>query len=249
MNAGTRAIGLAAFLLPAFAQPITILCGSTTDQYFTGGVAWQMPATLAPALQALRYGPSFSYNIPLANGLYNVAVVIVEPNATAPLQRRFTITANGQQTAPVDVFALTGAINVPTTVNLQALVGAGFLRIQFAATIGNAIVSEIIATPIAAAGLGPTVPISGMPPQSLYITADGVNGTLVMIAGTPPVAAKVFLVPNPDGSLTPQYAYSAAGSFMQDVFGTPGAAFFSALAPLYPASPPNAAIWQQLAWR
>jgi hypothetical protein len=243
-----KSLALLLLTLPSIAQPIAILCGSTADQYFTGGVAWQMPTTLAPALQALRYAPSFQYNIPLTNGLYNVAVVIVEPNATAPLQRRFTITANGQQTAPVDVFALTGAINVPTTVNLQALVGAGFLRIQFAATIGNAIVSEIITTPIAS-GLGGTVPISGMAPQSLYITADGVNGTLVLIAGAPPVAAKVFLVPNPDGSLTPQYAYSAAGSFMQDVFGTPGAALFSTLAPLYPAAPPNAAIWQQLAWR
>jgi hypothetical protein len=135
--------------LPAIAQSVTIAAGSPTDQYFTGGVgAWPMP--LPAPLAFLRYGTSFAYNIPLTNGLYNVSVMLAEPNKTAAGQRIFTVTANGQQTAPIDLYSMgftppgTNAYSLP----IFTLVGAGLLHLQFAASAGNAVVSAIIITPM-----------------------------------------------------------------------------------------------------
>jgi hypothetical protein len=129
----------------AFAQPITIQAGSPTDQFFNGGTgAWPMP--LPAPLAFLRYGTSFSYAIPLPNGLYNISVMMVEPNKTGPGQRLFNVSANGQASAPLDLYALTGGVNVAYTLPMMALVGAGFLRLQFTAAAGNAVVSEILVT-------------------------------------------------------------------------------------------------------
>jgi hypothetical protein len=126
--------------------PVSIACGSPTDQYFTGGVgAWPMP--LAAPLAFLRFSqpPSntIDYDIPLPNGVYLINVTMVEPNKTAAGQRIFTIAANGQTSAPIDLFAITGAINVPYTFPMEALVGAGFLHLQFVSSTGNAVVSSI----------------------------------------------------------------------------------------------------------
>jgi Malectin domain len=123
-----------------------ILCGSPTDQYFSGGVAWTMPQGAQPAF--LRYGTSFGYNIPVPNGWYNVSLTLVEPNATVARQRQFTVTVNGQTTDSIDVFSLAGADNVAYTYSLQALAGAGYVKLQFQGVVGNAIVSEIIVTPM-----------------------------------------------------------------------------------------------------
>jgi hypothetical protein len=136
------------FAAAAFAQPVTILCGSPSDQYFSAGsVAWTMPATNPAPIQFLRYSPTFSYNIPLANGLYNISIVMAEPNVTAAGQRVFTVAAQGQVSAPVDLFVLTRGDNIAYTLPMLALVGAGSLHLQFAATAGNAVVSEIVVSP------------------------------------------------------------------------------------------------------
>jgi hypothetical protein len=103
---------------------------------------------LAAPLAFLRYGSSFSYNIPLANGMYSVWMTLTEPNKTAAGQRVFTITANGQTSAPLDVFTLAGGVNKPYVFPMLAFVGAGVLHLQFAATAGNAIVSEIFVSPL-----------------------------------------------------------------------------------------------------
>ncbi len=157
----TRLLLAAAFCLTGWAQPqppITIAAGSPTDQYFAGGSVWapctpgQNPSTcwevsLPPPLSFLRYGTSFKYDIPLPRGLYSIDVTVVEPNKTGPNQRLFTITANGQTTSNIDVFSATGGINVPLNVPMMALVGAGWLHLQFTAVTGNAIVSEIVVRP------------------------------------------------------------------------------------------------------
>jgi len=133
---------------------ITIAAGSPTDQYFSGGIgAWAVP--LPAPLSFLRYSqptdpkcPScIRYDIPLPRGVYAIDITLVEPNKTAAGQRIMNITANGQTTANIDVFAATGGINVPYNVPLMALVGAGFLHLQFNAVVGNAIVSKIAVAP------------------------------------------------------------------------------------------------------
>jgi hypothetical protein len=130
----------------AYAQPITIAAGSPADQFFSGGTGgWAMPT---PAYPFLRYGTSFSYNVPLSNGFYNIAFVLIEPNKTAPSQRVFSITANGQTGSPIDLFGLVHADNQPFAYSMQAFVGAGWLRLQFVATAGNAVVSQIVITQV-----------------------------------------------------------------------------------------------------
>jgi Malectin domain len=112
------------------------------DQYFTGGVVWTDPAMGPGIWSTLRYAPSFSYDIPMTNGFYTVTFRLLEPNKTAVGQRIFTITANGVHSDPIDIFAMAGA-NAPTYINLLVLVGNGHLRIDFAASVGNAVVSAM----------------------------------------------------------------------------------------------------------
>ncbi len=117
-----------------------------SDQYFTGGAVFSDPTMGAGIWSTLRYGPSFSYDVPITNGFYTVKFDFLEPNKTAANQRIFTITANGQQSDPIDVFAMAG-VNIPTSTSLLVMVGNGHLRINFAAIIGNAVVSAIEITP------------------------------------------------------------------------------------------------------
>ncbi len=135
------------YSIESSASSVSIESGSASDQYFVGGIgAWPMP--LATPLAFLRFSPSFKYEIPLPNGLYNILIVMAEPNKTGPGQRIFTITANAQTTSPIDLYALTRAQNVPYQVWMQALVGAGWLHLQFSASVGSAVVSQIVVSPI-----------------------------------------------------------------------------------------------------
>ncbi len=118
------------------------------DQYFTGGDVWNeaSPGYDPPgtgALATLRYGPVFSYDVPLKNGFYLVTFHFSEPNKTGPRQRVFTVTANGIQSDPIDLFALAGFAKVPYQFGLFVLVGNGHLRMTFTASLGNAVVSAM----------------------------------------------------------------------------------------------------------
>jgi Malectin domain len=147
------------FIQVATASSVVIQCGSPTDKYFVGGVPdpsnpaskpWPMP--LPAPLAFLRYsqpGSPISYNIPVTNGAYAVNVTLAEPNKTGPGQRIFTITVNGQTTDPIDIYAATGGQNIPFVVPLLPVVSAGYVRLQFTAIAGNAVVSEISVTPLA----------------------------------------------------------------------------------------------------
>lgn len=117
------------------------------DAFVTGGVLWVDPTMGAGIWGTLRYAPSFAYDIPVTNGFYNVKFDLLEPNKTAAGQRVFTISVNGTTSDAIDIFALTKAINVQTSVQLMAIVGNGHLRITFQASIGNAVVSAIEVSP------------------------------------------------------------------------------------------------------
>jgi hypothetical protein len=113
------------------------------DQFFTGGTAWADPAMGAGVFATLRYGTNFSYDVKIPNGFYTVKLSMLEPNKTGPNQRRFTVMANGIQSDPIDLFALTGAVNAQYTTTLMAMVGNGHLKLTFVATLSNAVVSAI----------------------------------------------------------------------------------------------------------
>lgn len=130
------------------AMPSIMAPSYQADQYFSGGTIWDQsspgydpPGTAA--LETLRYGPVFSYDVPRQNGFYAVTFHMSEPNKTGPKQRIFTITANGIQSDPIDIFALAGFAKMPYAVSLFVMVGNGHLRINFVASVGNALVSAI----------------------------------------------------------------------------------------------------------
>lgn len=117
------------------------------DQSFTGGVVWDDPTIGLGIWETLRYAPQFSYDFHISNGFYTVKIDLIEPNKTGPNQRVFTVTANGIQSDPIDVFAMTGAINKQTSITMLVMVGNGHLRANFQAIIGNAMVSAFEITP------------------------------------------------------------------------------------------------------
>jgi|SRR5882724_4141579 len=186
-----KSLLLSAASLFCSAQSITIPAGSPNDQYFTGGVgAWPVPLVSPNAF--LRYGTNFKYDIPLANGIYTVSVVMAEPNKTAAGQRIFTVSANGQTSGPIDLFRITGGINQPYTLPMLALVGAGFLRLQFTASAGNAVVSSITATPL--------------PSIAQWTACVGAPSSMSSCMGL-----EFFSIIKADGSVVLRYAVPAPG--------------------------------------
>ena len=184
------------FAAATFAQPLTILCGSPTDQYYSKNTAiWAMPAGLPPAIANLRYAPNFTYDIPLANGLYNVSIVMAEPNT--PGNRVMTVTAQGQVSAPINIFALAGGANIAYTLPMLALVGAGMLHLQFMALPGsvNAVVSEIV--------ISPALPLIFQTTQTITAGVLNFNIGLAGSANAPPAALQWTLnYPPAAGPLT-----------------------------------------------
>lgn len=102
----------------------------------------------APPWATLRYSPNFSYSIPVPNGFYVVDLGLMEPNKTGPGQRVFTVTANGSASAPLDLFKLSG-LKQQYTLTMFATVNTGILKLDFRATLGNAVVSSISVRPFA----------------------------------------------------------------------------------------------------
>jgi len=124
--------------------------GGTTDANYTGGLVWNPTVAGYVYLGAipwedLRYGQSFSYSIPEPNGLYMVELWLMEPNKTAAGQRIFTVSANGSSSAPLDLFKLAG-LRTRYLVKLFTAVNNGVLRLDFRASVGNAVVSNIVVT-------------------------------------------------------------------------------------------------------
>lgn len=132
---------------------LSIDAGGPGDQYFSppstcaagGSCTDASIGTLPP--QNLRYGylmTTLRYKIPAPNGTCDLALIFEEPRL-APGQRVFTITANGQTVADVDIALRAGAIKTPTTVALTVPVTANFLELAFIPKPGtwNALVNQI----------------------------------------------------------------------------------------------------------
>jgi len=130
------------FAALAHCQIISIDCGSATDTAFLGGSPYADASMGGPPLNALRYGTRFSYRIAAPPGVYLVKLSFVEPNATAAGRRLFTVTINGQTSDAIDIFKEVGLkkehILMPTAISYW-----GFVKIDFAGVIGNAVVTQI----------------------------------------------------------------------------------------------------------
>ena len=99
----------------------------------------------APVWKSYRHGTAFSYDIPMANGSYNVTLGFLEPLRTMTVGGRiFNVDANGVTVAAgLDVLAAAGAYRRPITRTFPVTVGNGVLRLQFAGVNAEAVVSNI----------------------------------------------------------------------------------------------------------
>lgn len=157
-------------------QAQTILCGSATDQYFSGGAVWPSPV--------LRYG-TFSYQIPVADGAYRVTLTFVEPSGLAAGQRKFDVVVNGVTAlSNYDVAAVTTG-QTPIQVVLPAVaMNGGGIKLQFVTRLRNAMVSVISIAP------GPWV-MADVGPAATGIAVVGFTATQAILAYEAPVAPEV----------------------------------------------------------
>src|SRR5207244_11071890 len=86
----------------------------SADAYFTGGTAASYTATVSgtsdPTLyQSERFAKTLTYNIPVANGTYDVTLAFSEMVFNAAGQRVFNVTIEGQPVLKnLDIWALVG---------------------------------------------------------------------------------------------------------------------------------------------
>ncbi len=145
------------------------------DTGYSGGAPASTTANITgtndPALyQTERYGKTFSYNIPLANGNYSVTLKFAEIYWNSSGQRVFNVSIQGTQVITnLDIYALAGK-NAAYDVTFPASVTNGILNIGFTTVVDNAKISAIEITPasgqstytiMAAAGAGGVISPSG----------------------------------------------------------------------------------------
>ncbi len=155
---------------PSIPPPTTDACGFTQDKYSTTGNIWGPGSPGYVPLptgiwSTLRYGASFSYDIPVTNGLYQTKFDLIEPTQNGPALRRFTISANGVTSAALDLWQLAG-MGVPYSLTFAAVpVTNSNLHLTFTAAIRSAVISAIEVTPVpppSSAPLGvPCVSLTG----------------------------------------------------------------------------------------
>jgi hypothetical protein len=119
------------------------------DQYFSGGATYQVSAAIANTTddalyQTVRYGQTFGYALPVANGNYSVTLQFAEIYFNAPGQRVFDVTAEGALVIDdLDVWSAAGGQYVAKDVVVPVSVQDGTLNLQFLASVENAKVSAI----------------------------------------------------------------------------------------------------------
>jgi len=109
----------------------------SADMDFSGGSTWAVTngiaGTTAPAVyQTCRYGPSFSYNVPVPNGMYNVTLKFAEPVYNRAGGRQFNLAINGSPVlANFDVYAAAGAMFTAVDKTFPVTVTNGQITLSF----------------------------------------------------------------------------------------------------------------------
>lgn len=119
------------------------------DTSYTGGFPWAVSNAIgntsdAALFQTCRYGPSFGYTIPVANGNYTVNLKFAEISRTAVGQRTFNVAINGAQILTnFDVIAAAGGEFLPITESFPVTVSNGQVTVQLTAATDWALISGI----------------------------------------------------------------------------------------------------------
>jgi len=133
----------------------------SADAYFTGGTAASYTATVSgtsdPTLyQSERFAKTLTYNIPVANGTYDVTLAFSEMVFNAAGQRVFNVTIEGQPVLQdFDIWALVGK-NAALQRTFTIVVTDGTLNIVGNGTVNNAKLSAIQIAPSGAPTPNPT---------------------------------------------------------------------------------------------
>ena len=123
------------------------------DQYFTGGAVYKVSAGIAnttddAVYQTLRYGPNFSYAVPVANGAYDLKLQFAETYFNGAGRRIFDVKAEGGLVVDnLDVWKAAGGQNVAKDVVVPVTVQDGVLNLQFISSVNNAVINGIELTP------------------------------------------------------------------------------------------------------
>jgi len=133
----------------------------SADAYFTGGTAASYTATVSgtsdPTLyQSERFAKTLTYNIPVANGTYDVTLAFSEMVFNAAGQRVFNVTIEGQPVLQdFDIWALVGK-NAALQRTFTTVVTDATLNIVGNGTVNNAKLSAIQIAPSGAPTPTPT---------------------------------------------------------------------------------------------
>jgi beta-galactosidase len=118
------------------------------DAFFSGGEAREVRLD-TEFYNTYRQG-TFSYDIPVPNGTYQVTLKLLEPSENGTGKRLFDVRENGRAAlSDVDVFALAGGKLKAVDRSFVARVTDGHLRIGFQPKTGPAVVSAIGIAPTA----------------------------------------------------------------------------------------------------
>jgi len=116
--------------------------------YCTGGRSFGKSddpkmGTLPVPYRTLRWGPSFSCTIAVTPGNYKLTLMVLEPTKTAPAQRSYNATINGQTYTGMDPFTAAGGRYLPYSQAIDVAAPTGIINIIFTGVNGNALLSAI----------------------------------------------------------------------------------------------------------
>ena len=125
-------------------------------------------------LGTMQFGVVMTCDIAVPTGLYQVAVQMADPRSATTSGgvglRLFTITANGQQTMPIDLYKSPGPRTI-TTQYLYAMAGAGALHLTWVATAGNAVWNSITVTALQVTAASPVTSSTGTAIGQIFLAA------------------------------------------------------------------------------
>ncbi|MGB3777281.1 MAG: malectin domain-containing carbohydrate-binding protein [Tunicatimonas sp.] len=140
----------------------------SADQLVSGGRTFTSSAAISgtdddPIYRSERYG-NFTYELPVANGNYQVTLLFAEIYFNEPNKRVFDVSLEGQeQVSNLDVFSAVGK-NAAYSVTETVEVTDGSLTIDFSADINNAKLSGVLVGGVTA---NPPAPPTGLSAAAL----------------------------------------------------------------------------------
>jgi hypothetical protein len=179
---------------PAVVTPIQAW---TADSYYASGGVYAYPTYISntteqAVYQTNRWG-NFQYNLPVADGAYDVTLKFAEIAPVVPGQRLFTVAANGLTLLQhFDVVASAGDLYRALDYIFPINVAGGTLQMKFISENANAMVSGILVRPrsstapvqVNAGGPGFLDSQSGPWLPDTGHTGGGVYSTIAPIFGT-----------------------------------------------------------------